>query len=120
MVWENRGLILVRHIMRLYLKNNRSLEDTASAIAAVALPDHKCQLRDGLNLGGGEYFKFFTSESEILLVCNDQEHMEVFVKEKASFPFYCYVWKGSDAILEAMLSSLQGAGFACELFDENA
>ena len=106
--------------MHLYLKSDRSLEETANAIVAVALPDHQCRLRDGLNLGGGEYFKFFTTESEILLVCNDANHLEVFVEERASFPYYCYARKGGDAILEVMLSSLRSTGFECELGDENA
>jgi hypothetical protein len=46
--------------------------------------------------------------------------MEVFVEERASFPFYCYARKGGDAILKSMLSSLKNAGFECELGDEDA
>lgn len=106
--------------MHLYLKSDRSLEETANSIVEVALPSYERQLRDGLNLGGGEYFKFFTNESEVLLVCNDKDHFEVFVEERASFPFYCYARKGGDAILEAMFSSLKHAGFECELGNEDA
>ena len=106
--------------MHLYLQSDRPLEETANSIVAVALPDHERQLRDGLNLGGGEYFKFFTNDSEVLLVCNDKDHMEVFVEERASFPFYCYARKGGDGILQSMFSSLKNAGFECELGDEDA
>ena len=106
--------------MYLYLKSDNSLEEAAAAIGVVALPQYDRQLRDGLNLGGGEYFKFLATDTEILLVCNDADHKEVFVEEKAAFPFYCYVRKGSDKILETMLSSLKGAGLECELADEHA
>lgn len=105
--------------MRLYIKSNRPLEEIANSIVAVALPDHECQLRDGLNIGGGEYFKFFTANSEITLVCNDADHLDVFAEEKASFPFYCYPRKGGNATLEAMHSFLKITGLECELDDEN-
>jgi hypothetical protein len=106
--------------MHLYLMSDRNLEETAHSIVEFALPSYECQLRDGLNLGGGEYFKFFANESEVLLVCNDEDHMEVFVEERASFPFYCYARKGEHGILEAMFSSLKAAGFECELGNEDA
>ena len=72
--------------MHLYLQSDRPLEETANSIVAVALPDHERQLRDGLNLGGGEYFKFFTNDSEVLLVCNDKDHMEVLTCSPLSVP----------------------------------
>jgi hypothetical protein len=106
--------------MHLYLKSDRSLKKTANMVAAVALQDHQCQLRDGLNLGSGEYFKFFTNESVILLVCNDQDHLEVFVEEMAQFSYYCYVWKGGNEILGKMLLSLKAAGIECEIGNEDA
>lgn len=106
--------------MHLYLKSNRTLEETAHSIGRIVLPYHDCQLREGLNLGGGEYFKFSSAESEILLVCNDEEHMEVFIEERAAYPFYCYSRKGGIEVLEQMLSSLRSAGFECELADEDA
>jgi len=101
--------------MHLYIKSDRSLEETAISIVDVALPSHESQLRDGLNLGGGGYFKFFNNESEVLLVCNDEDHLEVFEKDKASFPYYCYARRGGEIILEEMYSSLKSAGFECEL-----
>ncbi len=106
--------------MHLYLKSERSFRETAQLVGEIALPNHDSELRDGLNLGGGEYYKFFREDSEVLLVCNDEDHMEVFVEEKSSFPFYCYTRKGGDSILEAMLSSLKKAAFECELGEEDA
>ena len=103
--------------MHLYIKFPHPLEETARAIAGIALPGYQCQAREGLNLGGGEYFRFFTEASEILLVCNDTAHAEVFVGEKAAFPFYCYLRKGNHAILAAMQAALANAGFCCELGD---
>ena len=105
--------------MNLYLKLDQTLEEAANLIASVALPRHEREIRDGLNLGGGEYFKFFNADSEILLVCNDAEHMEVFVEEQAKFSFYCYARKGGHAILDSMLTSLQSAGVECEIGEED-
>lgn len=105
--------------MHLYLKSEGTLEATAKLIAA-ALPTHQFQLRDGLNLGGGEYFKFFDADSEILLVCNDEDHPEVLVEERISFPYYCYVHKGDIAILGTILASIQSVGFEGELGDAYA
>ena len=105
--------------MHLYLKLNGTLAEAADLIASAALPTYERQLRDGLNLGGGDYFKFSDATSEVLLVCNDSEHMEVFVEERANFPFYCYVWRGDKGKLGAMLASLQGAGIECEIGDED-
>lgn len=106
--------------MNLYLELGQTLEEAANLIASVALPHHEHEIRDGLNLGGGEYFKFFNADSEILLVCNDEEHMEVFVEERSKFSFYCYARKGGHAILDSMLMSLQRAGVKCEIGDEDA
>lgn len=102
-------------VMHLYLKVEGTLEETADIVAAVALPGHERQLRDGLNLGGGEYFKFISAESEILLVHNDTDHLEVFVEERASFPFYCYARNGGADTLDAMVLPLRAAGVICEL-----
>lgn len=101
--------------MRLHLKSNLSLEHLAKRITELALPDFERQLRDGLNLGGGEYFKFFRGETEILLVCNDADHADVFIESRKAFPYYCYVWRGPEDVLERMLATLTKHGFECEL-----
>jgi hypothetical protein len=113
-------LLAMNATMHLYLKSKRSLKETAELVNEIALPHYNRQLREGLNLGGGEYFKFSREESEVLLVCNDEDHIELFVKEKSSFPFYCYTRKGGNAILETMLALLQNAACECELGDEGA
>jgi len=104
--------------MQLYFKSNLSLNKVSAQILEVALPSFEQQLREGLNVGGGEYYKFTKDAYEIILVCNDLEHPEVFVESRKNFPYYCYVRKGSDGLLEEMLSALSGHGFICELGDE--
>lgn len=103
---------------RLYLKLSGSLEQIARRVGEVALPTYRCQLRDGLNAGGGNYFLFVGDDAEVLLVCNDSYHAEVFVPERAAFPFYCYVWKGDDSILESMQHVLSDTGIASEIEEE--
>lgn len=104
--------------MKLYLKTDLPFEAVAERIAKIALPSHQRQLRDGLNLGGGDYFKFHREGSTVLLVCNDLQHEEVFVEDRKAFPYYCYVREGSDDILKSMFSSLLKNGIECELADE--
>ena len=103
---------------RLFLRLSGSLEKVAQRVGAVALPKFHAELRDGLNLGGGDYFKFAGEGVEILLVCNDADHAEVFEPERADFPFYCYVWKGDDVMLESMQDALSAAGIENEIEEE--
>lgn len=104
--------------MELYIQSSLDLEALAGQINRIALPGFDRELREGLNLGGGEYFKFSQSSVEVLLLRNDAEHAEVFLPERASFPFHCYVRKGGNAILEKMAQALAGGGISCELGDE--
>src|SRR5580700_3821544 len=99
---------------RLYLKLDHSLEKVAHRVGEIALPGFRSELRDGLNLGGGDYFKFAGDGAEVLLVCNDADHAEVFVPERAEFPYYCYVRKGDDSIIERMQNALSAAGITCK------
>ena len=104
--------------MELFIQSSLAFEALAERINEIALPGFDSELREGLNLGGGQYFKFSQSPVEVLLVCNDAEHAEVFLPEKASFPFYCYVRKGSDEMLEMMAQTLANNGITCEVGDE--
>lgn len=104
--------------MKLFIQSPLTFEALAKQVNEIALPGFDCELRDGLNLGGGEYFKFSQSPVQVLLVCNDAEHAEVFLPERASFPFYCYLWKGSDEMLEKMAQTMASNGIACDVGDE--
>jgi hypothetical protein len=73
--------------MHLYIRNQLSLSDTASQISCFALNSFSHERRDGLNLGRGEYIRFSKDQTEILLVCNDAEHAEVFVEFRSEFPY---------------------------------
>ena len=104
--------------MHLYIKSDLSLEEVAVRISERVLPGYESQLRDGLNLGGGEYFKFSRDDKQILLVCNDDEHLEVFMEAYQAFPYYCYARKGADDLLDEMKVALSQQGFECELGDD--
>jgi hypothetical protein len=78
----------------LFLKMNLTLQEAADKISQVALPTYKCQLRDGLNIGGGTYIQFAKGDLTIVLVCNDEEHADVFVPSRKEFSYYCFVQRG--------------------------
>lgn len=101
--------------MELYIKCDLTLEELAEKAWKVALNSFQRERRDGQNLGGGEYFKFFNEESEILLVCNDTDHIEVFVESRSAFPYFFYVRKGPTEALNRLSTSLLNAGLVCEL-----
>ena len=106
--------------MHLYLKIEGSLEDVARKIGDSVLRGWTAQLREGLNLGGGEYYKFARPGSEVLLVCNDEEHPDVFYEERSEFPFYlyCYGSRNGDQVLEEIRRLLDGTGVICEMHED--
>jgi hypothetical protein len=104
--------------MRLYIKSALSLKQTANLVGSIALPEFTGQLRDGLNLGGGDYFRFTSKDADLLLVCNDADHAEVFVPLRSDWLYYCYQRKGAEQLLVTMLETLRAHGFTCELADD--
>jgi hypothetical protein len=104
--------------MELYLKSTLSLVELAELAGRIAIPNFIGDLRDGLNLGGGDYFRFTRGSIEVLLVCNDDEYAEVCIPSRSDWPYYFYVWKGEEQILESILEALSMNGFKCELADE--
>jgi hypothetical protein len=93
----------------LFIKSSFSLDQLAARIAEVALHDF---------VQGGEYFKFSKDGVEIILVCNDTDHLEVFVESYQQFPFYCYSRRGAEGALQELLATLSEHGLACELAAE--
>jgi hypothetical protein len=81
------------------------------------LQGFRCELRDGLNLGGGDYFLFSRGDEEIVLVANDAGHAEVFIPDRATFPYYFYVYQGPEALLDPIRAALSTSGIACDLDD---
>ena len=104
--------------MQLYLNSELPFKGFAEYLKNLALPSYSQELRDGLNVGGGEYYRFQNADQEVVLVCNDLNHAEVFVETKLSFPYSCWVRKGSIGILEDMALALSKHGIHCELADE--
>ena len=101
--------------MELYLKTNLTIREVADKIASRILVGFVVQARDGLNLGGGDYFLFERDRTEVILVSNDTDHADVFVSSRQTFPYYCYVCRGSQDILERMLDALPSIGLEGEL-----
>ncbi len=104
--------------MYLYLKFDGQLEDVARYVASNTLQGWDIELREGLNLGGGEYYKFERLGAEVILVCNDADHAEVFIEERKEFPFYFHWRDGGDEILEEIRAKLIAAGVVCELHED--
>jgi hypothetical protein len=107
-----------RTVVNLFLKSAASLREVSEQIASILLGDFEVQERDGLNLGGGNYYLLKRGETEVILVCNDSDHAEVFVPIRADFRYYCYVHRGSEDVLGRMLSSLPISGLSGELADD--
>lgn len=84
-------------------------------VGKIALPDYQAQRREGLNLGGGDYFNFTKEGSTVLLVCNDSRHVDVYIESQKAFPYYCYVHRGADGVLEKAHTALSTNGVECFL-----
>jgi hypothetical protein len=104
--------------MQLFVKSTLSFEAEAEQIAAIALPGYQHECGDGLNLGGGDYYKFWRDDSVVLLVVNDAAHSEVFIPARSEFSYYLYVRRGPESVLGAAAAALSGNGILCELADE--
>lgn len=100
----------------LYVQSPLSFDQVASQVSSIALPGFQCELRDG-QLGGGDYFLFSRNDDEIVLVANDADHAEVFVPDRVTFPYYFYVWRGSEAVLDDIRIALSKGSIVCELED---
>ncbi|HEY1717242.1 MAG TPA: hypothetical protein VGH42_02985 [Verrucomicrobiae bacterium] len=78
--------------MKIFFKTNLNLEELATAIRKILnIPTTNrsriVQARDGLNIGGGQYFYFETFGLELFLIRNAGE---VLVPEMADYNFYFY------------------------------
>lgn len=101
----------------LYIQSSLSFEEVARRASSTALQGFRCELRDGLNLGGGNYFLFSRRDAEIILVANDADHADVLIPDRAPFAYYFYVYQGSETLLDPIRAALSSAGIACELDD---
>ena len=97
----------------LFIQSDDSFLQVAELISKVALVDFVYEERDGLNIGGGDYYKFRRGREEVFLVCNDLVHGEVFRPDRAEYQYYCYTKHENDATLEAMRLALTVAGVTC-------
>jgi hypothetical protein len=105
-------------VRQLFLKTSLPFRGVADQLATRVLRDCEVQERDGLNLGGGDYFLLKSGDAEVVLVSNDTDHREVFVPSRADCRYYCYVWTGPQEILDGMFASLPAADLVGELVDD--
>ena len=103
--------------MQLYLKTRMSFREVAVLLASRVLPDSELEERDGLNMGGGDYYSLKSGGTEVILVSNDADHAEVFVPTREAFRYYCFVHRGPEDTLARMLASLP-SGLDGELADD--
>jgi hypothetical protein len=99
----------------LFIRSSLAFAKTADLVHRVAFPDFTFELRDGLNVGGGDYYKFYRGRDEIILVCNDLAHGEVFRPERSEYPFYCYAGRLEDESFTQAQVALEGAGVDCRI-----
>ena len=88
-----------------YIRSQRSLAQVAEDIKRVLRPENS-EMRDGLNLGGGEYYLFEAPDYEIHLVSN---RGEVRVEEMSAYNFYLRVYRSAASEVEQQLSIVSSA-----------
>ena len=103
---------------RLFIQGSWNLAHLAQVIRDAALSDFKQSLRDGLNLGGGNYYLYERNGEKLILVHNDSDHPDVFVSDHAACGFSMYVHAGDDSVLDAACRALTEAGIRCYLAQE--
>lgn len=85
---------------RLFFHDPREFNELADLVVSVALPGFTKSLHVGLNLGGGDYYKFESGGSEMLFVHNDPDHADVYVPEYAAYLYSLYIHRGDPALLD--------------------
>ncbi len=87
---------------------------------APGMPNLNWEMREGLNLGGGEYVRFFDpgakpfdSAAEILLIHNDRYHPEVFVDRHKAFGYCCHAYPNLEESIRDVGSLLLEKGIRC-------
>jgi hypothetical protein len=114
----NASIVTRTSVRQLFLKTALPFRGVADQLASRVLGGFEVQERDGLNLGGGEYFMLKNGDTVVVLVSNDADHAEVFVPSHEEFRYYCYVWRGPEEILERMFAALPGADLAGKLAED--
>jgi hypothetical protein len=99
----------------LFIQAPLTFAEIANLVRGVALPDFESELRYGLNVGGGDYYRFRRGREEIFLVCNDLAHGEAFRPERSECPFYCYAGGLNDKYFTQAQVALQDAGLDCRI-----
>jgi hypothetical protein len=89
-------------------------------VQLAALSDYTMTLRDGLNLGGGDYYSFASDNAKVCLVHNDSDHEDVFVPEYVDATYSIYVYIGEESLLDFIAQRLAEAGLDTFVAEESA
>jgi hypothetical protein len=108
----------MRQMRRLFVQGSWTFAHLAQVIGEAALTGYAQSLRDGSNLGGGDYYLYERDGKKVLLVHNDSAHPDVFVPDHAACNFSLYVHSGEESILDAACQTLSEAGIGCYLAHE--
>jgi len=111
--------------MELYVKSDLSLAEFGKLVGTQALQSYHAELRDGLNIGGGEYFSFkkpttsYSSSKEPrtnIVLCKNRG--EAHIPLMADFLYYFYVYEGSDDLLRQLAAALENHGLSVKFEDQ--
>lgn len=103
---------------RLFILGAHDFAELARTVNDFALIGYTRQLRNGLNIGGGDYYLFELTGRKVVLVHNDVDHPDVFVPAHSESLFSMYVYAGDDDILNSARRALGNTGLECYLADE--
>jgi hypothetical protein len=90
-----------------YISTNLPIESVVRLINVGSFVEFEVEEREGLNIGGGQYFRVFDQDRELVL-CWSENYAD---PPEARFRYCLYVRRGSDNLLEqaAEQVSKQGA-----------
>jgi hypothetical protein len=91
-----------------YIVSKEPFDKVAELVRSIALPGHEIEERDGLNIGGGQYFKIFHEEDEIILCRAEYGDPP---EEKFTHCLYAYLDKTpGESRIEPVVAALKAAG----------
>jgi len=89
-----------------YLSTDLPIESVAKLIQSGSFGEFGVEEREGLNIGGGQYFRVFDQEREFIL-CWSENYAD---PPEARFRYCLYVRQGADDLLERAVEHLSKRG----------
>ena len=89
-----------------YIAIDMPIAQLARLVHVTSAGAFEIQERDGLNIGGGQYFLIFDKDQELVL-CWAENYADL---PDARFKYCLYVWRGPDDLLERAAEQLSKQG----------